>query len=88
MNAGYGIFAATSPVTVVESDASTSSPASFTAAMTSDGGDMFLTTSADADCAPGQRRILAAAYASSVAGNPYNGDTFRMTLDASRSATD
>ena len=88
VNAGYGIFAAqtTSPVTVVESDASTGSPPSFHSGYDFGWvtGNMFpMTTSADADCArdSGVFWRNLAPYASSVAGNPYNGDTFRMTLD-------
>jgi hypothetical protein len=90
VNAGYGIFNAVgpgaNPVTVVETDATTGSPPSFYSGYDFGWvtGNMFpMTTSADADCArdSGVFWRNLAPYASSAAGNPYNGDTFRMTLD-------
>jgi prepilin-type N-terminal cleavage/methylation domain-containing protein len=91
VNAGYGTFPPTGsiPVTVTEADAATGTPPSFASGYDIGWvtGNMFpMTTSADADCARDSGvfwRSLApyATSASNTAPNPYNGDSFRMTLD-------
>jgi prepilin-type N-terminal cleavage/methylation domain-containing protein len=88
VNAGYGTFPPTnsSPVAVTEADAATGSPPNFYSGYDIGWvtGNMFpMTNSTDADCArdSGVFWRNLAPYASSVAGNPYNGDSFRMTLD-------
>jgi prepilin-type N-terminal cleavage/methylation domain-containing protein len=73
------------PVTVTEADAASGSPPSFHSGYDIGwvSGMMFpMTTPADADCArdSGVFWRNLAPYAGG-AGNPYNGDTFRMTLD-------
>jgi type II secretory pathway pseudopilin PulG len=88
VNAGYGTFPPTGsiPVTVTEADAATGSPPNFYSGYDIGWvtGNMFpMTNSTDADCArdSGVFWRSLAPYASGVAGNPYNGDSFRMTLD-------
>jgi prepilin-type N-terminal cleavage/methylation domain-containing protein len=88
VNAGYGTFPPTgsSAVTVSEADAAPGSPPNFYSGYDIGWvtGNMFpMTNSTDADCARDSgvfwRNVQP--YASSAAGNPYNGDGFRMTLD-------
>ncbi len=88
VNAGYGTFPpqSSNPLTVTEADAATGSPPDFYSGYDIGWvtGNMFpMTNSTDADCArdSGVFWRNLAPYASSVAGNPYNGDSFRMTLD-------
>jgi prepilin-type N-terminal cleavage/methylation domain-containing protein len=88
VNAGYGTFTPTgaNPITVTESNAAGGSPPNFYSGYDIGWvtGNMFpMTTSQDADCArdSGVFWRNLAPYASNVAGNPYTGDTFRMTLD-------
>lgn len=88
VNAGYGTFTPTgsNPVTVTEADAAAGSPPNFYSGYDIGwvSGNMFpMTTAQDADCTrdSGVFWRNLAPYASNVASNPYNGDSFRMTLD-------
>ena len=88
VNAGYGTFppSQANPVRVTEGDAAPGAPPNFYSGYDIGwvSGNMFpMTNAADADCArdSGVFWRSLTPYANGAMGNPYNGDTFRMSLD-------
>ncbi|HLJ12356.1 MAG TPA: DUF1559 domain-containing protein [Planctomycetaceae bacterium] len=88
LNCGYANFppVGSNPVTVTEADAAPGSPPSFHSGFDIGwvtGNNFPTINGTDADCArdSGVFWRNLAPYFSNAAPNPYNGDTFRMTLD-------